>query len=97
MRVFKTLLTLAALALVGGPALAGDKTESGFVNKVFKGKDRDAKYMLSLCRTITRATRPTRSSCSCTAPASAATTARPRSSGIGGAIKKTARRRSRSS
>jgi predicted peptidase len=41
------LIALFAAALfVTVPSLGGDKTEHGFVNRVFKGKDGDSKYVL---------------------------------------------------
>src|SRR5947199_10700212 len=41
----RTPLLLAAFALAT-PAFAGDKIETGFLSKVFKGKDGDSKYVL---------------------------------------------------
>jgi poly(3-hydroxybutyrate) depolymerase len=44
---YRTILSLAAiLVLAATPLLAQDKGETGFVNKVFKGKDGDSKYVL---------------------------------------------------
>src|ERR1700730_12465707 len=37
----------ATVALIAtSPVLAGEKTDAGFVNKVFKGKDGEAKYVV---------------------------------------------------
>jgi predicted peptidase len=41
------ILSLTALAfLTAAPGLAGEKVETGFINKVFKGKDGDSKYVV---------------------------------------------------
>src|ERR1700682_5850776 len=47
MNLWRAALLLTAVALlVSVPVLAGDKSETGFVNKVFKGKDGDSKYVV---------------------------------------------------
>jgi predicted peptidase len=43
----KLICSLAAMALVASvPAFAGDKVETGFLNKIFKGKDSESKYVV---------------------------------------------------
>jgi predicted peptidase len=47
MNPWNAALLLATLVLAATlPAAAGDKSDTGFVNKVFKGKDGDSKYVV---------------------------------------------------
>jgi predicted peptidase len=47
MKLGRTMLVVAAVAaLTLSPLTAGDKTEHGFIDKVFKDKDGDSKYVL---------------------------------------------------
>lgn len=47
MTLFKAFFLLSVFVLLAvGPVRAGDKTEHGFVNKVYKSKDGDLKYVV---------------------------------------------------